>query len=105
MSTIPVQLQSPVSTPTSSNTTIGKLSDSMNNLVGPISDKYCIYFYILSVLAIFFFVVIIIAIIFIGIKKKMGVSFFFLSILYSMHFLLAYLQNRLLYNMCIHSVV
>jgi len=77
----------------------------MNNLVGPISDKYCLYFYILSLLAIFFFAVIIIAIVFIGIKKKMGFSFFFLSILYSMQFLLVYLQNRLLYNMCIHSVV
>lgn len=102
MSTIPIQLQQTVP-PTNSVT--GKFSDSMNNLVGPISDKYCLYFYILSLLAIFFFAVIIIAIVFIGIKKKMGFSFFFLSILYSMQFLLVYLQNRLLYNMCIHSVV
>jgi hypothetical protein len=34
----------------------------------------------------------------------MGFTFFFLSLVYSMQFLLVYLQNRLLYNMCIHSI-
>ncbi len=81
------------------------LSSAMDNLVGPISEKYCLYFYILSVLAIFFFAIIFVGIIWTGVTKKMGFSFFFLSLLYSMQFLLVYLQNRLLYNMCIHSVV
>ena len=99
MSTIPVSLQSPVSTTPESN-----LSGTINNIVGPISEKYCVYFYILSVLAILFFAVIFIGIVYTGITKKMGFSFFFLSLLYSTQFLLVYLQNRLLYNMCIHSI-
>lgn len=102
MSTIPVHLQ-PLASPT--NPVANNLSGVVNNIVGPISEKYCFYFYILSVLALFFFAVIIVAIFWTGIKKKMGISFFVLSILYSMQFLLVYLQNRLLYNMCIHSIV
>ena len=81
------------------------LSSTMDNLVGPISAEYCLYFYILSVLAIIFFAIIFVGIIWTGVTKKMGFSFFFLALLYSMQFLLIYLQNRLLYNMCIHSVV
>jgi len=80
------------------------IASSVNNLVGPISDKYCIYFYILSILAIFFFAIILVGILYTGVTKKMGPVFYGLSILYSCQFLLLYLQNRLLYNMCVHSV-
>ena len=80
------------------------IAGSMNRLVGPISEKYCVYFYILSILAVFFFAIILVGIVYTGITKKMGILFYFLSILYSCQFLLIYLQNRLLYNMCIHSV-
>jgi hypothetical protein len=80
------------------------LSGVVNNLVGPISEKYCYYFYVLSLLAIIFFGIIFVGIIYTGVTKKMGFSFFFLSLLYSMQFLLIYLQNRLLFNMCVHSV-
>ncbi len=80
------------------------IAGSMNGLVGPISEKYCVYFYILSILAVFFFAIILIGIVYTGITKKMGILFYFLSLLYSCQFLLIYLQNRLLYNMCIHSV-
>jgi len=99
MSTIPVSLQSPTSTPASSG-----FSGALGGIVGPISEKYCLYFYILSVLAIFFFAIIFIGIVYTGITKKMGFSFLFLSLLYSTQFLLVYLQNRLLYNMCVHSI-
>jgi len=81
------------------------VSSSIDNLVGPIGEQYCVYFYILSFLAILFFVVIFVGIIWTGVTKKLGFSFYFLSILYSSHLLLTYLQNRLLYNMCLHSVV
>ena len=80
------------------------ISGAADNLVGPISGKYCIYFYILSLLAIIFFVVVLGAIIYTGYSKKMGVMFYVLAILYSCQFLLIYLQNRLLYNMCVHSI-
>jgi hypothetical protein len=80
------------------------VSGTADNLVGPISGKYCIYFYILSLLAIIFFIVVIGAIIYTGYVKKMGAMFYVLAILYSCQFLLAYLQNRLLYNMCVNSI-
>jgi len=104
MSTIPVSLPSPVSTKPASVGDSTNLSGVVNNLVGPISDKYCVYFYILSVLAIVFFAIIFIGIVYTGVTKKLGFAFFFLSLLYSTQFLLVYLQNRLLYNMCIHSL-
>jgi hypothetical protein len=81
-----------------------KVASTMNNIVGPIGHEYCVYFYILSVLAIFFFLAMLVAIVYTGISKKMGPSFFVLSILYSSQLLLAYLQNRLLYNMCSKSI-
>lgn len=104
MSTIPVHLNSPVSTKSADSTDSMGFSNVTKDIVGPISEKYCFYFYILSVLAIIFFAIIFIGIIWTGVTKKMGFSFYFLSLLYSTQFLLVYLQNRLLYNMCIHSI-
>jgi hypothetical protein len=75
-----------------------------NNLVGPISNEYCYYFYLLSLIAIFFFAIVFVGIIYTGITKKMGASFYVLSLLYSSQFLIVYLQNRLLYNMCVNSI-
>ncbi len=105
MSTVPVHLNSPISTRPSSSSDSMDLSNLTKDIVGPISEKYCLYFYILSVLAVVFFAVIFVGIIWTGVTKKMGFSFFFLSLLYSTQFLLIYLQNRLLYNMCVNSVV
>jgi hypothetical protein len=76
----------------------------INNLVGPIGQEYCLYFYLLSVIAIFFFAIVIVGIVYTGISKKLGASFYLLSLAYSSQFLLVYLQNRLLYNMCIKSI-
>ena len=81
-----------------------KIVSTMDNAVGPISNKYCMYFYILSILSIFFFLVMLVSIVYTGVSKKLGASFFFLAVLYSSQFLLIYLQNRILYNMCINSI-
>jgi hypothetical protein len=45
-----------------------------------------------------------IGIVYTGMKKKLGIEFYFLSIIYSFGFLLSYLKNRLLFNMCKASV-
>lgn len=76
----------------------------IHNLVGPIDKKYCFYFYLLSIIAIFFFAIVLVGVVYTGITKKMGVAFYGLSILYSFQFILVYLQNRLLYNMCVNSI-
>lgn len=82
------------------------LTGPIDSLVGPISEKYCYYFYILSVLAILFFVVVFVGIVYTALssKQKLNPWHVFLLLVYSMQFLLVYLQNRLLYNMCIHSI-
>ena len=104
MSSIPVVLQPSVDKKSAPANSPNNLSGFVDDLVGPISEKYCYYFYILSLLAIVFFAIIFVGIIWTGVTKKLGFSFFFLSLLYSMQFLLIYLQNRLLYNMCVHSI-
>jgi hypothetical protein len=78
----------------------------IDRLVGPISEKYCYYFYILSVLAILFFVMVFAGIVYTALmsKQKFNPWHVFLLLVYSCQFLLIYLQNRLLYNMCIHSI-
>ena len=89
---------------TASSAASNSIVNAVSSLVGPISEQYCYYFYILSILAIVFFAIIFVVIVYTGVTKKMGFSFFFLSLLYSTQFLLLYLQNRLLYNMCIQSI-
>ena len=101
MSTIPVSLSAPSKESAEKGNTV---SNSLNNIVGPISSKYCVYFYILSVLAIVFFVIVLGTIMWAFVTKKIKLSYVFISALYSVQFLLIYLQNRLLYNMCINSI-
>ena len=82
-------------------TTIPTNMDEINQtLFGPIAKDYCIYFYVLSVIAAVNFVLFIIGMLFYGMKKKMDFTFFIMMTFYSGAILLHYLQNRLLYNMC-----
>jgi hypothetical protein len=72
----------------------------MNDVFGPIGQEYCLYFYVLSVFHMSLFVIVLIGIVFYGMSKKLGIEFYLLSFMYSVNFLLMYLQNRLLFNMC-----
>lgn len=77
---------------------------TFNDLFGPMGDEFCLYFYILAVIKLVFFFMIIAGIIYTGIRKKLGPEFYFLSILLSFGYLLSYLENRLLFNMCGNSL-
>ena len=73
------------------------------NIYGPISKKYCLYFYILQVIFIVLFVLALlttIGLLLYGKRYDIIITLIYLSILY----LVMYLQNRLLYNMCIQSI-
>lgn len=70
------------------------------NLFGPISKDYCLYFYLLSVAGLFLFAVTLFAAVYIGMSKGKGTEYFITAIAASLAYFLAYLQNRLLYNMC-----
>ena len=82
--------------------------DSVNasskfTLFGPISRKFCWWFYLLEVGCMILFLLCLLAIViilFYGKKTELILSLVFSSILY----LAMYLQNRLLHNMCIQSI-
>lgn len=85
-----------VSTTTSKDT-------SKFTLFGPISKKFCWWFYLLEVGCMVLFLLCLLAIViilFYGKKTELILSLVFSSILY----LAMYLQNRLLHNMCIQSI-
>jgi len=72
-----------------------------NDLFGPLSKEYCIWFYILSILGFVSFIVFFITSIVLGIKNKKNTDYYVTVVGVSMFYLVAYFQNRLLYTMCI----
>ena len=78
-------------------------ASSKFTLFGPISKKFCWWFYLLEVGCMVLFLLCILAIViilFYGKKTELILSLAFSGILY----LAMYLQNRLLHNMCIQSI-
>lgn len=78
-------------------------ASSKFTLFGPISRRFCWWFYLLEVGCMILFLLCLLAIViilFYGKKTELILSLVFSSILY----LAMYLQNRLLHNMCIQSI-
>ena len=78
----------------------------MNNYFGPLSKKYCIYFYYLS---IFFFVIYVISLIsFIAFivkhYNKVNLAYIVNFVMILINTLLGYFVNRLLHSMCMNSL-
>jgi hypothetical protein len=73
--------------------------DLADQFLGPISKKYCLYFYALMIFFLFVFVISIIGLVYALATKKgfTAMGALAISLMYGM----AYLQNRLLYNMCV----
>jgi hypothetical protein len=74
--------------------------DLVDQFLGPISKKYCLYFYALMIFFLFVFVMSIFGLVYALATKKGGfaaMGALAISLMYGM----AYLQNRLLYNMCV----
>ena len=81
----------------------GSVSSSKFTLFGPISKKFCWWFYLLEVGCMVLFLLCLLAIViilFYGKKTELILPVVFSSITY----LAFYLQNRLLHNMCIQSI-
>jgi len=73
-------------------------------LFGSIDNKYCLYFYILSVMAfIACIVALLLALYYILIKQK-NIEVYLPLIIASFMYALSYLQSRLLSNMCKKSI-
>ena len=80
------------------------MSNGIDSLFGPLSKTYCFYFYLLSFGGLFVLIVYTLATLFVGISKKKGPMFYLYAFSVCLVYGMFYLQNRLLYNMCSHSL-
>ena len=78
-------------------------SKIFDSFFGPLGRKYCIYFYILGIITIVGAGIIVISNISYGIYHKKNLLFYLDNIPTVIMYFLLYLQNRLLYNMCLGS--
>lgn len=76
----------------------------MQNLFGPLSKEYCLYFYILSIIGMVFLILIVLFALFVGITKRKGFEFYVQMMSAALAYGIFYFQNRLLHSMCVGSV-
>ena len=74
----------------------------LDTLFGPVSKKYCVLFYYLSIWAFIIYVLAVFGAIAYGIKHHMGILYYIISLIMSMLYFVGYLQNRVLFSMCSH---
>lgn len=80
------------------------MASGLDTLFGPLSKNYCFYFYILSVFGLISLILLVLSSLFIGISQKKGSLFYVQMISVAVVYGMIYLQNRLLFNMCSHSL-
>ena len=80
------------------------MANGFDAFFGPLSKKYCYYFYILSIIGMILTIGVAFLGITSGIIKKKGISFYISLIPLIIVYGTVYFQNRLLYNMCSHTV-
>ena len=76
------------------------LSDT---LFGSLGKKYCTYFYLLSVAGFFFVILMLLSFIMAMFSKKMDMKIMFAILYAGIIYGMFYLQNRILYSMCMHT--
>ena len=79
-------------------------NSTMQNLFGPLSKQYCLYFYILSIIGMVFLILVVLSALFIGISKRKGFDFYVQMLSAAVAYGIFYFQNRLLHTMCVGSV-
>ncbi len=77
---------------------------NLKDLFGPLDEKYCLYFYYISVFGFALMVFTIISGLWIGLSKKLGGEHYLQMVSWCLVYFIWYFQNRLLYNMCVRSV-
>lgn len=75
--------------------------DFTDQFLGPISKKYCLYFYALMVFFLFFLVMSLVGFVLVVFSKKGGVFAAMGALSISFLYGAMYLQSRLFYNMCV----
>jgi len=75
--------------------------DVLQSLFGPLGKKYCIWFYILSVIPFIAIILLVVRALYVAFGKRGGNMETLMNILpVVLIYLIAYFQNRLLYSMC-----
>lgn len=92
------QTQPPRPVVTNENTT------NILDIFSPLGNKYCVWFYYLSVIGVIFIIMTIISGLYVGLKTKKGFDFYYLIFMTSFIYFIFYFQNRLLYSMCQKSL-
>ena len=78
------------------------MKNLFDQIVAPVSNEYCYYFYILAVLFFVSFVVSLLKLLIDAVKSFK--SFKLVTLLVPLNAFIMYFINRLLYNMCIGSI-
>jgi len=78
----------------------------MNDYFGPLGQEYCMYFYVLSIIAGVSFVLSAVSVVSYSVMhyNKINSMFVVNSVLVLFNTFLAYIANRLLHTMCVKSI-
>lgn len=78
---------------------------SLNDqLFGPLPKQYCELFYYMSVASFAFLILVIVSTISLSLTKRQSSGFYVQSIMIAIIYAIGYVQTRLLYTMCVHSL-
>ena len=80
------------------------MADLLNKLYGPLPVKYCIYFYIMSVILFLSFLFLLGNLLLKMFRRKMDDTNMLLQLNVLISMFIAYFTNRLLYSMCAGSL-
>ena len=71
---------------------------------GPLGKNYCNLFLWFSLFALIMVILIIITGIFLGLKKKENMAYYFHILMLTLVYIVMYYQNRILYTMCTRTL-
>lgn len=75
-------------------------SSTMNAVFGPLSKKYCDWFFYLALLSFIFMILTVASGVFVLFSKKLKSEYLFAIAWSTLMYAAFYFQNRLLYTMC-----
>ena len=81
------------------------MPSSLNDqLFGPLPKQYCELFYYMSISSFVFLTMVVISTIGMSLTKRQSSGFYVQSFMFAIIYAIGYLQTRLLYTMCVHSL-
>jgi len=80
------------------------MQEFINKVFGPLDNRFCDYFFILSVLGFVMLVVLLVSSLIVGLTKGKGIDYYMQILFVALGYLIFYFQNRLLYTMCVTSL-